>query len=51
MSCGGDPRSHATPGSSARRRAAFDREPRDLTPKGLVLNRYGSEIRFIRVRP
>lgn len=31
--------------------AAFDREPLLLTPRGLVLNRYESEIRFIRVRP
>ena len=32
-------------------RAAFDGEPLALTPRGLVLNRYDSEIRFIRVRP
>jgi hypothetical protein len=31
--------------------AAFDREPLALTPRGLILNRYDSEIRFIRVRP
>ena len=31
--------------------AAFDREPLLLGPRGLVLNRYESEIRFIRVRP
>jgi hypothetical protein len=31
--------------------APFDREPLVLTDKGLVLNRYESEIRFIRVRP
>jgi hypothetical protein len=31
--------------------AAFDREPLGLTPHGLILNRYDSEIRFIRVRP
>lgn len=31
--------------------AAFDREPLALTPRGLALNRYDSEIRFIRVRP
>jgi hypothetical protein len=31
--------------------AAFEREPLALTPDGLVLNRYDSEIRFIRVRP
>lgn len=31
--------------------ASFDREPLLLTPRGLVLNRYDSEIRFIRVRP
>ena len=30
-------------------RAAFDREPLTLTPRGLVLNRYETEIRFIRV--
>ena len=30
-------------------RAAFDREPLALTPRGLVLNRYETEIRFIRV--
>lgn len=29
-------------------RAAFDREPLALTPRGLVLNRYETEIRFIR---
>lgn len=32
-------------------RAAFEREPLALTAHGLVLNRYGTEIRFIRVRP
>jgi len=32
-------------------RAAFEREPLALTPHGLVLNRYDTEIRFIRVRP
>ena len=32
-------------------RAAFEGEPLALTPRGLVLNRYDSEIRFIRVRP
>ena len=31
--------------------AAFDREPLAVTPRGLVLNRYEAEIRFIRVRP
>jgi hypothetical protein len=31
--------------------ASFDREPLAVTPRGLVLNRYDSEIRFIRVRP
>ena len=31
--------------------AAFDREPLVLTGGGLVLNRYETEIRFIRVRP
>ena len=31
--------------------AAFDAEPLALTARGLVLNRYESEIRFIRVRP
>jgi hypothetical protein len=31
--------------------AAFDREPLVLTRCGLVLNRYDSEIRFMRVRP
>lgn len=31
--------------------AAFDREPLAVTPRGLVLNRYDAEIRFIRVRP
>jgi hypothetical protein len=31
--------------------AAFDREPLRLTLRGLVLNRYGTEIRFMRVRP
>lgn len=29
-------------------RAPFDREPLPLTPSGLVLNRYETEIRFIR---
>jgi len=32
-------------------KAAFEREPLELTPRGLVLNRYDAEIRFIRVRP
>ena len=32
-------------------KAAFDREPLALTGNGLVLNRYDSEIRFIRMRP
>jgi hypothetical protein len=31
--------------------AAFDHEPLALTPRGLVLNRYDTAIRFIRVRP
>lgn len=31
--------------------AAFDREPLQVTPRGLVLMRYDAEIRFIRVRP
>ena len=31
--------------------AAFDREPLALTSGGLVLKRYGTEIRFMRVRP
>jgi hypothetical protein len=31
--------------------AAFDGEPLSLTDGGLVLNRYESEIRFIRMRP
>jgi len=31
--------------------AAFEGEPLALTDRGLVLNRYDSEIRFIRVRP
>jgi hypothetical protein len=31
--------------------AAFKGEPLSLTERGLVLNRYDSEIRFIRVRP
>jgi hypothetical protein len=31
--------------------AAFNGEPLTLTERGLVLNRYDSEIRFIRVRP
>jgi hypothetical protein len=31
--------------------AAFNGEPLSLTERGLVLNRYDSEIRFIRVRP
>ena len=30
-------------------RAAFEQEPLALTPRGLVLNRYETEIRFIRV--
>lgn len=32
-------------------RAAFDHAPLALTPNGLILNRYDTEIRFIRVRP
>jgi len=32
-------------------KAAFDREPLTLTTEGLVLKRYGTEIRFNRVRP
>jgi hypothetical protein len=32
-------------------KAAFDGERFELTPRGLVLNRYDTEIRFIRVRP
>jgi hypothetical protein len=31
--------------------AAFDREPLTVSHRGLVLNRYEAEIRFIRVRP
>jgi hypothetical protein len=31
--------------------AAFDGEPLALTPRGLVLNRYQTEIRFVRVGP
>ena len=31
--------------------AAFDDEPLSLTSRGLVLNRYDTEIRFMRVRP
>jgi hypothetical protein len=31
--------------------ASFDREPLEVTARGLVLNRYDAEIRFIRVRP
>jgi hypothetical protein len=31
--------------------AAFDRERLAITPRGLVLNRYDQEIRFIRARP
>lgn len=31
--------------------AAFDNEPLAAAPEGLVLNRYGAEIRFVRVRP
>ena len=31
--------------------AAFDKESLVLTPKGLVLDRFDEEIRFIRVRP
>jgi hypothetical protein len=31
--------------------AAFNGEPLTLTERGLVLNRYDSEIRFMRVRP
>lgn len=32
-------------------RAAFDREVFEVTPKGLILRRYDTEIRFVRVRP
>jgi hypothetical protein len=32
-------------------KAAFDREPLAFTAKGLVLNRYDAEIRFLRTRP
>ena len=32
-------------------RAAFDKEPLELTPGGLVFTRYDAEIRFVRVRP
>lgn len=32
-------------------RAAFDREPLSVTSRGLVLMRYDTEIRFVRVRP
>lgn len=32
-------------------RAAFDGEPLTVTPKGLVFDRYDTEIRFVRVRP
>lgn len=32
-------------------RAAFDREPLSVTSRGLVLTRYDTEIRFVRVRP
>ena len=31
--------------------AAFEREPLAITATGLVLKRYESEIRFVRVRP
>jgi hypothetical protein len=31
--------------------ASFDAEPLAVTPRGLVLNRYETQIRFIRVRP
>ena len=31
--------------------AAFDREPLKVTPRGLILIRYDTAIRFIRVRP
>lgn len=31
--------------------AAFDKEPLELTPAGLVFTRYDVEIRFVRVRP
>jgi len=31
--------------------AAFDKEPLALSPRGLVLNRYETQIRFIKVRP
>jgi hypothetical protein len=31
--------------------AAFDREPLAVTPRGLVFDRYDTEIRFVRVRP
>jgi hypothetical protein len=30
-------------------KAAFDAEPLALTPRGLVLNRYETQIRFIRM--
>ena len=33
------------------RRAAFDAEPLAVTARWLVLDRYGTEIRFVRVRP
>lgn len=32
-------------------RAAFEREPLEITSRGLVLQRYDTEIRFVRVRP
>jgi hypothetical protein len=32
-------------------RAAFDGEPLTVTPRGLVFDRYDTEIRFVRVRP
>jgi hypothetical protein len=32
-------------------RAAFDREPLAVTARGLVLDRYETEIRFVRVGP
>lgn len=31
--------------------AAFDREPLAKTPRGLVLTRYDTQIRFVRIRP
>lgn len=32
-------------------KAAFKDEPLEISPKGLLMNRYDSQIRFIRVRP